>query len=696
MHGRPRKAPKPEDLAASAAKAEKLRILQSQFLLNHHQKIYTKEALELSSKLLEINPECYTAWNYRKLAVQHSLLESNLDPDSVNSILDQELRVVENALRQNFKSYGAWYHRKWVLNKGHSSTENELRLLDKLQNVDPRNFHAWNYRRFVAALLNRSDEDELNHTQDFIDKNFSNYSAWHNRSVLVSNLMKKKVQAFSRKDEVLIREYELVREAVFTDEDDQSGWFYHRWLLDRTVKAESPLLASSWPAHGSEITLSGDRYLDLGSSSPFNTYQFDSGSLPLILYFNQAVEGVNASTVTVSSGFNVNKDVIWKPILSNNSKTTQVWVGQLKFPEVELDSLGAYTMEVTLGHSQGIISSSGFHYSHPSHFSFTVHVQPAKTEPVEGLGSEKISWRDENFHIYEPDSLESNSVLPLDHLSIKNEREPTDSSWQAKIIDEEISNFRELLDCKIGKLTLARLLTARDALMSSDKPVHSEEVLRLYSELMKLDPPHSRFYKDEHSLVLLEKVISGRESLLSYCFHYRNLTSSSSSNPICLRLNGLSLSRLGSFEKLLWVQMLDLSHNELQSIEGLEAMQLLSHLNLSKNKFGSFTSLEPLRHLKSMKVLDLSYNEIGSHSIDTTRYLCSSPLCHSVGSEWDGSETVTDGVSLVSYWEAFFILRGLKLTQIDIAGNAIADEKFTAFLAKVLPALKWLDGVQLN
>ncbi|KAJ6694549.1 hypothetical protein OIU85_005249 [Salix viminalis] len=127
----------------------------------------------------------------------------------------------------------------------------------------------------VIKVLNRSDEDELNHTQDLIDKNISNYSAWHNRSVLVSNLMKKKVQAFSQKDEVLIREYELVRDAVFTDEDDQSGWFYHLWLLDQTVKAESPLLTSSWPAHGSDITLSGDRYLDLGSS-PFNTYHFSS------------------------------------------------------------------------------------------------------------------------------------------------------------------------------------------------------------------------------------------------------------------------------------------------------------------------------------------------------------------------------------------------------------------------------------
>ncbi|KAE9615201.1 putative leucine-rich repeat domain, L domain-containing protein [Lupinus albus] len=74
--------------------------------------------------------------------------------------------------------------------------------------------------------------------------------------------------------------------------------------------------------------------------------------------------------------------------------------------------------------------------------------------------------------------------------------------------------------------------------------------------------------------------------------------------------------------------MLDLSHNELQSIEGLEAMQLLFCLNLSHNKFGSFTALGPLRLLRSLKVLNISYNEIGSHSIDTRRYLCSSPLCH--------------------------------------------------------------------
>lgn len=64
------------------------------------------------------------------------------------------------------------------------------------------------------------------------------------------------------------------------------------------------------------------------------------------------------------------------------------------------------------------------------------------------------------------------------------------------------------LGSKIGKLTLARLLMARDNLIfsSSNKTSHLEEVLELYSDLMKMDPVHERYYKDEHSLVLLRQV----------------------------------------------------------------------------------------------------------------------------------------------------------------------------------------------
>lgn len=36
--------------------------------------------------------------------------------------------------------------------------------------------------------------------------------------------------------------------------------------------------------------------------------------------------------------------------------------------------------------------------------------------------------------------------------------------------------------------------------------VHSEEVLGLYQDLMKMDPTHSQYFKDEYSSVLLKKV----------------------------------------------------------------------------------------------------------------------------------------------------------------------------------------------
>ncbi|KAG5062898.1 hypothetical protein JHK85_004081 [Glycine max] len=167
MHGQPRKALKQEDEAALSAKAEKLRSLQAQFLANHHNNMLplflpsTFFFLSLffspsvnSNCALQIqqgNARCerYTAWNYRKLAVQH-LLSNNSDSDS-HSIFQDELKLVEIALRKNFKSYGAWHHRKWVLSKGHSSMDNEMRLLNGFQKADPRNFHAWNCRWLNTA-----------------------------------------------------------------------------------------------------------------------------------------------------------------------------------------------------------------------------------------------------------------------------------------------------------------------------------------------------------------------------------------------------------------------------------------------------------------------------------------------------------------------------------------------------------------
>lgn len=129
---------------------------------------------------------------------------------------------------------------------------------------------------------------------------------------------------------------------------------------------------------------------------------------------------------------------------------------------------------------------------------------------------------------------------------------------------------------------------------------------------------------------------------------------------------------------------------------GLEALQLLSCLNLRNNRLASFSALEPLRSLNSLRALNISYNEIGSHPIDTRRYLFTSPLSHTSDISWNQDEDLPDGVNMENYWEAFMVFKHLDLVQLDIAGNPVADEKFLSFLVKISPALKWLDGQKLH
>ena len=236
-------------------------------------------------------------------------------------------------------------------------------------------------------------------------------------------------------------EYELVHQAIFTDPDDQSGWFYYLWLLDQTMKIEAPILISSWPAHGSDVILSRDRCHGDFASSPFHSFHLDSGTFPVILYFSDAVEGVSSTTVTVESSLCTNNNLIWKPLSTNNSNTAKVWVTQVKFPNNELQNSETYPIEISLGHSQGIISSSGFHYSHHTQIAYKVCVQALGKETNE----EMISWKDGNFHNYETQSQEPIPVVSFDKLTISEDHEPRTSEWRVETIANEIALFRELL-----------------------------------------------------------------------------------------------------------------------------------------------------------------------------------------------------------------------------------------------------------
>ncbi|GAB1298912.1 Geranylgeranyl transferase type-2 subunit alpha [Apodemus speciosus] len=195
-----------------------------------------ESVLELTSQILGANPDFATLWNCRREVLQQ--LETQKSPEELAALVKAELGFLESCLRVNPKSYGTWHHRCWLLSRlPEPNWARELELCARFLEADERNFHCWDYRRFVAAQAAVAPAEELAFTDSLITRNFSNYSSWHYRSCLLPQLHPQPDSGPQGRlpENVLLKELELVQNAFFTDPNDQSAWFYHRWLLGREV-----------------------------------------------------------------------------------------------------------------------------------------------------------------------------------------------------------------------------------------------------------------------------------------------------------------------------------------------------------------------------------------------------------------------------------------------------------------------------
>ena len=269
MHGRPREPKGPKDPAKVEARRRKTalyRQLSAECLARRAARRYDAESLGLVAQLLALNPELYTLWNFRKEAL---LAAGAFEPDAAEgggggeaarAAAQKELALVEAALRKNPKSYCTWQHRKWVVEGWTALADlpRELGLCDALLRADARNFHCWSYRRRVAALgaAQFPPDGELAFTAAKINENFSNYSAWHQRSALLPRVYPPATTLAALEaggeggaggavpDWALEAEYELVRQAFFTEPADQSAWLYHRLLLGNSIANAGPGLGA--------------------------------------------------------------------------------------------------------------------------------------------------------------------------------------------------------------------------------------------------------------------------------------------------------------------------------------------------------------------------------------------------------------------------------------------------------------------
>jgi hypothetical protein len=64
----------------------------------------------LIEKALLVNPDPTFLWNHRR---EWILARSKQEDDSI--VLQRELTLTQASLQRNPKAYGAWFHRKWIL-----------------------------------------------------------------------------------------------------------------------------------------------------------------------------------------------------------------------------------------------------------------------------------------------------------------------------------------------------------------------------------------------------------------------------------------------------------------------------------------------------------------------------------------------------------------------------------------------------
>ncbi|KAI9504010.1 Rab geranylgeranyltransferase [Coemansia spiralis] len=241
MHGRRRQTtqePTVDEREQNKQRVEKYCALNGLVMNNRAQKVFSKDALETTKRLLDLNTELHTVWNYRREIFTH--LDDWQDEEKRQEMLETELAFLLEIIMKNIKSYWMWNHRIWALQSlPRPGWERELGLVAKLLSVDARNFHGWDYRRFVVKQLKKNvdvdgqlevDAREFAFTTEQINKDCANHAAWHNRSKLfpaVLNMAKNEPE----RQGLFKKEFDMILNAIYTDPDDQNAWLYYDWLL---------------------------------------------------------------------------------------------------------------------------------------------------------------------------------------------------------------------------------------------------------------------------------------------------------------------------------------------------------------------------------------------------------------------------------------------------------------------------------
>ncbi|KAG0750100.1 hypothetical protein G6F57_002067 [Rhizopus arrhizus] len=476
VHGRKREKTT-EELMKARKEKEAVKITEYNLLVKQCQqkmfdKTYNQEAFSLTTRIVNWNPEFYTIWNYRRDILLNFVLQPGQEEEN-QKVFKEELLLFMQLIRMNPKSYWLWNHRFWCLqNMPKPDWNAELGLVDKMLSMDARNFHGWNYRQYVVGHLRKTKNEQDNYklveseyqfTTKMICQSFSNYSAWHQRSKLLPEVVAP--MTTEEKNEVARNELDLVKNAIYTEPDDQSAWLYYRWILGRVSDA---------------VELIGAYQL---KDTPF-----------IILAFNDIVRMRQMPSILNGKNEPLEGNMYPIPEKDEKKESSSIWVYSLTNQETE-------ACQVII--SSDAILPSGSGRIGPKDI-WNVQIQQIERGPNTHKRMKTIV-----------SSLESRGWTPT---SSKIYNDPTTNehvSWftldKTQLLIEEINTVRDLLDLEPESAwALQTLVHFLSQLVLRTNNVNKDEI---YTEiiskldlLMEIDTARKHRYEDQRSWFLFQKI----------------------------------------------------------------------------------------------------------------------------------------------------------------------------------------------
>ncbi|CAL8069004.1 unnamed protein product [Calicophoron daubneyi] len=577
---------------------------------------YTEAQLHQLNAVVEISPDAATLWNYRREILQHLFMNASCSQERINSLLNDELSLTTRCLTSSPKSYTVWQHRRWVMKNFRAPNWiAEIEFCNAALKVDERNFHCWDYRRFVVAHGKIPVESELRYTDNSIEDNMSNYSAWHYRSellsasdpVLESSLPLSPPPHMCGKNgpsghlcEITLpkAELELVHNAIFTDPNDQSPWFYYWWILGRGIRTAY--------LHELYLSRSLERLvLVFTASKPRSAVE------QLEVKIKVSVAGKDGSV----SSFTATPDQLggWQSVLKE--PVSAVWW-------------------VTL--SPGAVCSCApdslqdtFHSSRPT---FDIHISIPNVDASEKFRVCRVPGCFGN-HLFcvhcklDANQSESLTRVDLDPLRLLNPIiSPTN---EPEALTGELENVRDLISMEPENKWA--LLTFVSLLRFVHPPDSEKEVRRSLQTLIKIDKDRASFYADMQASYAIQDALvrvlndHSREISLTNLgvshFHYPDWCTLMTK----VDLSGNKIAKLpDTIAYLICLTDLNLDDNLLTTLSGLSFLPSLLHLSVQHNCLSDFASIEELLRCPKLRGVHIHGNKV-TEIADFTKLLAEHP-----------------------------------------------------------------------